>query len=103
MSEEKSSKNLAREWDRIREHLKRLRFQVRTAEVELSNATNALGKHINPGDQAVDEVFSLWVRFEFEDERLLSSIKDGAHNYRVVEGKHRKTLKPLPKPELVAE
>jgi len=97
MGKEPSTKNLTREWSRIRRHLKDLRAQLRTAETELLNATNALGKRIDPGDQEVNEVFSLWVRFEEDDERLVSSIKDDAHSYRVVTGEHRKTLAPLAK------
>lgn len=95
MSEETHTKDLAITWDQAREQLRIAKDQIHKAETRLLNATNALGKRIDPGDQEVDEVFSLWVRFGPDDKRVLSSIKDETNSYRVVRGTHRKTLKPL--------
>jgi hypothetical protein len=60
---------------RVRATIQSLKSQLLTAEVEVTNAANALGNHLDPGDQAVGEPICTWVLIEFRDERLVESTK----------------------------
>ena len=97
MGETPSTSRLGRNWELARTQLDALRRRRNHAETTLANATNELGKRIDPGDQGFGEVVSLWVAIE-RGEVLLQSIKDGDGCYRVREREKGNPLLPLEPP-----
>lgn len=83
MSSEKGSQELARLWMAAREHLKYQEDSVRSAEVALHNARNALGKSLMPEDAKVKESFSVWVRLENKKEIMVVATKEDMHDFSV--------------------
>ncbi len=95
MSEEPTTPRLRRDWELAKVQLSNARSKWNRAETHLLNATNALGKRLDPGDQEFGEVVSVWVSLEGNEETLLQSIKDGDGDYRVRKRQKGNPLEPL--------
>lgn len=65
--------SLVDKWDVLRVAVDRLTSDIIIKQGFLVNDANMLGKHINPGNQAVDETITCWVRVDSKTERLLCS------------------------------
>lgn len=73
-----------RRWERAEQRLDAARREVSAAQCELANATNALGKRLDPGDMADGETIAIWMRVGTGDrEDLLAIKKRGESDYSV--------------------
>ena len=54
------------------------------ASTDLSNAVNALGKRLDPGDMKISESIRLWARLNEKQERLVVVTKIGTGSYNIV-------------------
>lgn len=50
-----------RRWVDAVDHLASIKSQLNSAECEVTNATNELGRFITPKDAKVGEVFNIWI------------------------------------------
>lgn len=70
---------LIKRWDVARKNLERLRGQIASAECELANSQNELGKWMVPDvPDAMEEQFNIWI-----SNGLLSAKKIGQNDYQV--------------------
>ena len=71
--------DLIKRWESARKNVQELRRQLQSAECELSNSENALGKCMVPDvPDTEDEQFNVWV-----GNGLLSAKKVGGNDYHV--------------------
>lgn len=70
---------LIKRWDIARKNLEKLKAQITSAECELANSQNALGKWMVPdAPDAMEEQFNIWIT-----NGLLSARKVGQNDYVV--------------------
>ena len=68
-SDDISTEKLGANWELAKERLALAKGRVEMAEAELSEAMNALGARIDPGDMEDGERLGLWVRVGHERDR----------------------------------
>lgn len=72
--------SLVRSWKHAQDRLARAKQEVNSAECELSNATNALGKWLMPTDAKDGETFAIW----YVDSLVqVEKVKNGMHDFRL--------------------
>ena len=61
MADDKTEQSIRR-WERARERVEKAKIELVSADCELANATNDLGRWLSPDDATGGEKFSVWVQ-----------------------------------------
>lgn len=88
-----TTEELVRRWRQAQESVKHAESSLNSARCDLLNAQNALGKHLDPGDQEPHETLSVWARLGDHQEALVVSTKGRNSDYAIaLRGKPRKEV-----------
>lgn len=78
--------DLVKRWVQAQQRVERSRNELNSAECELSNATNALGKHLVPKSGKQGEQFGIWVSGEcigIPGDRIIQIVLKGISDYEL--------------------
>lgn len=83
MKEEKTTQELVRDWTAGTQWVKDRKKELETAEKELGQATDVLGRRLCPEDMLFDEKICLWTRINDVHEALLVVSKEKGHHFQI--------------------